>query len=95
MLEALTLAFGEQTQEVAGAPVTKLARDFTTSDTDMFLDTCLGFPDRGAVFIQGDRFTYTSRTDGALKDVQSEGIVLITKATGLEVTVDARSVEPR
>lgn len=95
VLEALTLAFGEQCQEVYQAPVTTLARDFESGDTTMFLDSCLGFPDRGAVFMKGVRYTYLSRTDGALVDVASDDLVLVTSAAGLEVAVDARSVEPR
>lgn len=95
MLESLTLAIGEQIQEVYQQPITKLARDFTTTDTTMFLETCLGLPDRGAVFLKGVRYTYKSRTDGALLDVLAEDLVLLTRAAGLEVSVDVRSVEPR
>jgi len=95
MLESVTLAFGEQCQETHGTPVTTLVRDFESDDTTMFLDSCLGFPERGAVFLQGVRYTYLSRTDGALVDVEADDLVLVTRASGLEVAVDARSVEPR
>ena len=47
---------------------TKLVQTITTSDTDIFVDSTLGFPDSGSISIEGDIITYGSKSSSAFKE---------------------------
>jgi len=63
ILQAVTRATGEEIQFLSGRAVTKLVAAFGENDQTAFVETTLGFADKGAFFAGDRKYTYTSRTD--------------------------------
>lgn len=74
VLEALTFAFGKESQHMAGVPATHLLSNYTALDPYLYVKSTLGFPDAGSVRINGRTFQYTSRTPTAFNGVTGEFI---------------------
>lgn len=62
ILEALTYAFGKQVQHYAGVPACLLRADLGPFDTVLYVESTLGFPNKGWVRIGEMVLEYTSRT---------------------------------
>jgi hypothetical protein len=62
-LRALTLALGQEIQSINGRPETALRGSASELDSTLAVESTLGFPDEGAVFVEGRAWTYTSKTD--------------------------------
>lgn len=60
-IEATTLALAETIQQRAGPAATFLLQPLGPSDTTAVVESTLDFPDGGAFFANGVRFTYTSK----------------------------------
>ena len=66
MLEALFLAFGETMDYYQGRPTTQLVSQVTAGATDaVHVETTLGFPWKGAIWVGDSRVTYENKTDGS------------------------------
>lgn len=95
-LEALTRSFGQNAQQLAGRPVTRLGADWTPGDVTVTLESALGWPTSGAFWLAGVRWTYEgiNTTTGTLSDVWPSSRQFVTIAEGQEVVCDASAVEP-
>ena len=58
ILEALTRAFGQEMQETGGRLTTISTFDYSENDTDLYVESVLGWPTRGAFFVNGRRFRF-------------------------------------
>jgi hypothetical protein len=66
LLEAIFLAFGDTMEYYQGRPTTQLVAQVDSGATDaIFVETTLGFPWKGAVWVGDSRVTYEHKTDGA------------------------------
>ena len=63
VLRVLTRAIAQQFQYLMGTPTTILIRDFSPGDSSLFVESTLGFPQRGEVFVNGRRLLYRSKSD--------------------------------
>lgn len=61
MIRTLTRAIAQRFQYLMGTPTTILLRDFAPGDTSLFVESTLGFPDRGHVYVGGRRLLYRSK----------------------------------
>ena len=66
LLATLTRAFGQEVQVMGGPPVTLLTADLAWDGTVAQVESTLGLPGAGAVFIGSRRYTYTSKTSTRL-----------------------------
>lgn len=66
ILEALTYAFGKELQFLGGGPKTRLVRPLTYLDPFMRVESTLGFPRAGTVFVGKTQVSYTSKTETKL-----------------------------
>ena len=94
ILRSLTLAFGEVCQKFSGRPSTRLAKDMAQGDTYLLVESTLGFPDSGDLFLQGREATYTSKTDGSFIGVTFNIPPRAGFPTGERVTLNARTIFP-
>lgn len=65
LLAVFTRMFGEAVQELAGRALTRLVAGFGEDDAIAYVETTLGFPNKGAFFVNGRRYTYTGKTDAS------------------------------
>jgi hypothetical protein len=66
MLEALFMAFGETMDYYQGRPTTQLVSQVNAGATDaVYVETTLGFPWKGAIWVGDSRVRYENKTDGA------------------------------
>jgi hypothetical protein len=63
LLRSITRAFAEEIQYTAGSPVTLLVQPLGFGETSIFVESTLGFPDSGKLFIRDRLYTYTAKTD--------------------------------
>lgn len=64
VLESLLLTVGEQIHNLVGQPTTILSMDFDDiHDLVLHVESTLGFPDTGSLFVENRKFTYTSKTN--------------------------------
>lgn len=69
-LETLTHAFGEAFQKLIGVPETFVIKDFdSATSTVIFCETSLGFPTKGSLWINQQKFNYTGRYSGGFTGV--------------------------
>jgi hypothetical protein len=96
-LECLTLALGQGVQAVLGTPATRTAFVVGAGGTTVRVETTLGFPSSGQLFIGDRSFGYTAKTSTAFT-----GVVLLPSSqlwvqsipVLTEVTYDASSYIP-
>jgi hypothetical protein len=93
-IEALTSAIGETFEEVFGLRSTRLMAEFAPGDTQAQVESTLGFPAAGTVWISGLAHTYTATTDGTLEGVAAVTPNVLTLPAFADVTLDPASVEP-
>lgn len=62
VLDTLTEAFGEAVQRLSGRPQTFVVSEHSPSDSSLFVESTLGFPDSGSVFVGGGEYTYSAKT---------------------------------
>lgn len=91
-LQAWTWAVGQEIQSLSGPLATRLVAELAPGDTQALVESTFQFPTSGAVWIGGIRFTYTSKTDGALLGLAGPYPVIITIGARTPVVVDVRSV---
>lgn len=91
---AIMNAFGRQFLDLAGVPQTNLAEDFSPDAETVLVYSTLYFPDEGAFWVAGLRFTYTSKTDGAFHGVEGPGPRITSIPEGTLVVADERAHQP-
>jgi hypothetical protein len=91
---AVANAWGRQLAAQAGTAQTALVADLEADATTALVESTLGFADDGAVYIDGVRFTYTSKTDAAFHGLATEVPRIIAVNTGTPVVFDERSYIP-
>lgn len=69
---AIHNAIGRAIHGFIGINEAVLIEDFPIDDPSVFVDQTLGWPEAGGFFLDGLRFTYTSKTDGALHGVATD-----------------------
>ncbi len=62
-LETLTRSLGQMLQNLTGKPLTKNTLDFNDGDTTVTVETTLGFPSKGDLFLAGVHLKYTGKTN--------------------------------
>lgn len=95
ILEAMTRGLGEELQVLSGHAVTLLVDDFEEDATVAFVETTLGFPAAGGLYVGQRRYTYAAKTDcsftGCQKTREWDGTAVSAWTT---VTYDANSWLP-
>ena len=92
-LQALTQSIGDALQVLNGRPTTGTTAEFTRGDTVLNVDSTLGFPEVGALFIEGLRFTYTGKTLTAFTGVSADLLLAREIQTRRKVSLDVKSVK--
>lgn len=93
-LRVLTRAFAEEIQILGGVPMTLLTAPLAWNAWFAVVETTLGFPPAGAVFIGGRRYTYASKTNTQLRWLvadQNDGTEIPVRA---DVVLDVTAVLP-
>lgn len=90
----LTRAIGQEIQDFSGRPRTLLARDLDDGDTAAFVETVLGWGDKGGFWAGGRRYSYTNRTDVAFLGLTVEATDATTLPAGTEVVCDVAAHLP-
>lgn len=62
VLETLTEAFGEAVQRFSGRPQTLVVSDYSPTDGSLFVESTLGFPNSGKLFVDGREYSYSAKT---------------------------------
>lgn len=64
VLESMLLTIGEQIHSLVGQPTTILSLDFDDlNDQVLHVESTLGFPDQGCLFVENRKFIYADKTD--------------------------------
>lgn len=92
LLEALACAIGEELNAAGGTVATRLFADLGPTATQAIVESTLGFPAAGRVFIDGAPYTYTAKTDGTLDGLAPEIATFATVGDRAEVVLDAGSI---
>ena len=94
LLRVLTRAAGQETQKTYGRLATLSRLDYDYGDAHLFVESTLGWPERGAFFLDGERFRYRGTDDGACKllNVKADFPDLDTIPYGSLVLLDASVV---
>lgn len=92
-LQALTQSIGDALQDLNGRPTTGTTSGFTRGNSILHVDSTLGFPDAGALFIEGLRFTYTGKTLTTFTGVSADLLLTREIQTRREVSLDVKSVK--
>ena len=72
MLDALTETFGEAVQRYSGKPQTLVVSNFKNTDTKVYVESTLGFPAKGRLFIKNRMYSYTSKSAMSFNGVTPE-----------------------
>ena len=71
LLEAYTMSVGRQIQRQIGVPMTRVRVDFSATATVLEVETTLGFPSSGELWLDGRRHTYTGTTASTFTGVST------------------------
>lgn len=66
-LEMLTKTIGDSLQRIYGSPCTALVSDLSYGDDSILVESTIGFPDSGSLYIGPVRYSYTSKTDSSFE----------------------------
>lgn len=93
LLAAITEAHGRLLETLIGRPTTKVHQNFGTTDTSLFVETTLAYPDVGSVWAGEYLVAYTSKTAGSFEGCTSRARSKIL-AAGSPVTLHLPSAPP-
>jgi hypothetical protein len=93
-MEALTAVMGRQIQQLIGVPMTRVAVDFAPADTTLLVESTLGFPSSGRIWVAKRIFFYTGITSTSFTGVTTPADRVYTIGVKTEVTPDLSSVAP-
>lgn len=68
-LEMLTKCLGDSLQRLYGVPTTALTSSLSWGDTEIEVESTIGFPDAGALFVGTAYYTYTGKTEASFTGV--------------------------
>jgi len=89
ILEAMTYAFGKQVQCTSGVPSCALRADVGPFDTTVYVDSTIGFPERGWIRIGERVLEYGSRTSQSFQlTAQSLVYPYVTRGTAVFSAVE-------
>lgn len=94
LLDSLTEAFGEAIQRYSGRPQTLVVSDYVHGDGALFVESTLGFPPSGEVFIDNRKYSYESKTAMSLRGFVPIDFSLNQIAPKVLVTVNVRAIKP-
>lgn len=94
ILDAMTETFGEAIQRYSGRPQTLVVSNFKATDSVLFVESTLGFPSKGMLFIGGRKYSYTAKDSMAFRGVST--LVFYNKGLSPQelVTCDVNSILP-
>lgn len=90
---AILGAFGQQLQGMAGRPLTATREHFVEGDTSLQVESTIGFPSEGAIFVADRKFTYTSKTERSFDGVVTDYYISVPIRKKERVVLDAKSVK--
>lgn len=93
VLEALSWAISKELQFIGGRPSSRTTHDLAIGDTILRVNSTLGYPDRGFLFIEGLLLEYTSKADTAFQLVEDFRARVIPQGT--LVVSKTNSIPPR
>lgn len=91
VLEMLTKVFGDSIETFCGVPMTATTAELTNASSTLFVESTIGFPDKGAVFVGSVKITYTAKTYNSFTNISSNLYIPSTIPVGKEVTLDVTS----
>lgn len=94
VLRAWSRAIAQTVQEFVGVPTTVLTQDIQPAETSIYVETTLGFPLVGYVFVGGARYRYQGRGPAAFHDVTPDEPATRTQPRRQVVYLDTSSVWP-
>lgn len=94
MIEAYTQMMGDEFGGLHGRLATRLVAPLTENDSRCHVESALGFPDSGAFFSDGIRFSYTSRDEATLFGLSRGRPQTRTIPVRTDVELDETSVPP-
>lgn len=62
LLDAITETFGEAVQRFSGRPQTMVVTEYKPDDLSLFVESTLGFPNSGSLFVGGREYLYGSKS---------------------------------
>lgn len=69
LLEAITWAMAEEMAYLAGRPETRTVDEFESDATVIPVESTLGFPESGSIWVAGKKYTYASITGSTFREV--------------------------
>lgn len=94
MIDALTEAFGEAVQRFSGKPQTFVVSNFKNTDSVLFVETTLGFPEKGKIFVGGKKYSYTEKDAMSFRGIVSDIFYNTGVFPQTMVTCDVDSIFP-
>ncbi len=94
MIDVLTEAFGEAVQRFSGKPQTFIVSNFHRTDTALYVESTLGFPFRGSLFVDGKKYTYTSKDAMSFRGISPAMFYNTGLSPQTLVTCDVSSILP-
>tara|TARA_R100000152_G_C6748363_1_gene171971 strand:+ start:63 stop:914 length:852 start_codon:yes stop_codon:yes gene_type:complete len=91
-LESIAKTAGDALQKLAGRPCTALTSNYTHGEVTLNVESTLGFPDSGSLFLDQYRLTYTSKSATAFSGVSSSLYTDTVYPPRQKVILDAYSV---
>jgi hypothetical protein len=93
VLEALTWAISKELQFIGGRPASRTTHDLAIGDTILRVNSTLGYPESGFIFLEGLMLEFTSKTDTAFELVPTFRAQAIPQ--GSLVVSKTNSIPPR
>ena len=72
VLRVWTRAVAQAIQEFSGVPSTISTQDLHTHETALYVESTLGFPDKGYVYLGSERYRYTSKGPSSFRGLSME-----------------------
>ena len=94
LFDTITQAFGECVQRLSGKPQTLVVSNFRAGDTDLYVESTLGFPASGAFFAGGQRYLYSGIEVMKFKGVEPDQFYVRGLRKKVLVTLDVNSILP-
>ena len=94
MIDVLTEVFGEATQRLSGKPQTFVVSNFKNTDSVLFVETTLGFPPKGKIFVEGKKYSYTEKDAMSFRGITPHIFYNMGVSPQKMVTCDVDSIFP-
>ena len=94
LLRAWSRAISQAVQQFSGVVATISTQDIQPSETSIYVESTLGFPTSGYLYVGDARYRYTSRGDAAFHGVTRDDPTTATERRRQLVYLDTSSVWP-